>query len=90
MQDENYNSYQEEQSRYYEDICKRCGACCGSGDGDPCADLAKDKDGRYFCKVYESRLGIAHYTVGGNKFHCIPIRDVIDNVGARPNCAYVK
>lgn len=90
MNMEDYSSHQEKQFKHYEDICKRCGACCGSGDGDPCVDLDKDKNGRYFCKVYENRLEVSHYTVSGNKFHCIPIRDVISNIGARPGCAYNK
>lgn len=85
-----YDLYKDEQFRRYEGICRRCGACCGSEDPDPCSDLIKDKDGRYFCRVYENRLEEIHETKSGNKFHCVPIGDIINNIGARPNCAYIK
>lgn len=82
-----YNLYQEEQFRDYESICRRCGACCGAEDGDPCVNLVENGDGTYFCKVYENRFG-EQKTISGKIFHCIPIDDVIRNGGGRPNCAY--
>lgn len=87
MDQEDYNLYKEEQFEFYESICRRCGACCGAEDGDPCASLVKNGDGTYFCNVYENRIG-EQKTISGKTFHCIPIRDVIMNNGARPGCAY--
>lgn len=87
MEDEEYIFCQEKQFDRYESICARCGACCGAEDGDQCVNLEKAADGKYFCKVYENRLG-PQRTISGKSFHCIPIGDVIMNLGARPNCAY--
>ncbi len=58
----------------FEAICKRCGACCGAYDGDPCEYLRKRSDGRYFCAIYDHRFGI-HHTINGHELECIPIRD---------------
>lgn len=87
MENEECTLYQEEQFERYESICARCGACCGAEDGDQCVNLAKAEDGKYFCKVYENRLG-PQRTISGKSFHCIPIREVIMNTGDRSNCAY--
>jgi len=74
----------------YENICKRCGICCGSEDGDPCIHLKKDKNGKYYCDIYNNRLGLRK-TVKGNYFLCIPIEEALKN---RPElkkvCAYYK
>ena len=82
-----YIAYQEEKFRRYESICKRCGACCGAIDGDPCKNLGRDSNGRYYCKVYENRFG-PQQTISGKWFNCTPIREVIAHEGARPGCAY--
>lgn len=89
MDEEKYNLYQKEKFEFHENMCRHCGVCCGAEDGDPCANLIKDKDDKYFCQVYQNRLR-AQKTVSGKAFHCIPIKEVIMYFGARPNCAYAK
>lgn len=85
-----YEIYQKEKLERFEGICKRCGECCGSQDGDPCVNLAKDAvTGKYNCKIYENRLGLQR-TVSGKIFNCVPIRDVVRQDLLRPNCAYNK
>lgn len=88
MDDLIYEIYQKEQLQEFEDICKRCGECCGSQDGDPCVNLAKDETiGKYYCKVYENRFG-PQMTIGGKIFNCVPAREVIRRGRLKPNCAY--
>lgn len=89
MDEEKYNLYQKERFEFYENACRRCGVCCGAEDGDPCANLVENKDGKYFCRVYKNRLG-AQKTASGKAFHCTPIKEIITHFGARPNCAYAK
>ena len=57
----------------FEDICVRCGACCGAYDGDPCEHLKKNGDGTYYCEDYENRLG-THYTIHKVKIECVSIK----------------
>ncbi len=75
MQETDYYRYIEKEEQNYETLCRRCGACCGAYD-DPCVHLKRDKDGRYFCEIYHSRFG-EHTTVGGTKFFCVPIREIL-------------
>ncbi len=69
---ENYLKMKEESA---EILCKRCGACCGAFENDPCSHLFKEPDGRYACSVYENRLGL-HKTVAGREFRCVPLRKI--------------
>ncbi len=73
-----------------EDLCIRCGACCGSMDGDPCEHLWRDIDNKYFCEIYHNRLG-AHKTIYGTKLECVPITEKLheDWIGQH-NCPYKK
>jgi hypothetical protein len=73
----------------YEALCTRCGVCCGALGDDPCVNLVLDKDNKYFCKVYENRLG-KQMTVSGKVFHCIPIRILRRTRPKFANCAYFK
>lgn len=73
----------------FENVCTRCGACCGSEDGDPCKNLTKDETCRYACKDYKNRLGLQE-TLGGNFFNCVEIRDIIKMGCLRSKCAYFK
>jgi len=84
-----YNKKQEELSAEYESICICCGACCGLSDGDPCVNLVKDISGKYFCQVYDKRLG-KQRTVSGKEFNCVTIRDVLRFGPVYPGCAYLK
>lgn len=85
-----YETYQKQQFQRFEDVCRRCGECCGSEDGDPCVNLAKDKaTEKYYCKIYENRLG-PQRTASGKIFNCVLINAFIKWNDLRPNCAYNK
>jgi uncharacterized cysteine cluster protein YcgN (CxxCxxCC family) len=74
----------------FEAICKRCGICCGSQDGDPCEHLKKDDEGKYFCDTYENRFG-KHTTLNGTIIRCVPIENALrSNPQLRQKCAYAK
>jgi len=77
----------EEEARY-EAKCRRCGACCGAYDGDPCVHLKKDEAGKYYCPVYDHRIGMQK-TVSGKNFACVPIRDLRPNLPFK-GCAYFE
>ena len=81
-----YQKHLKEELVKYESICKRCGVCCGTSN-DPCSNLAYNGDGKYSCRVYDTRLGIQK-TVSGKIFTCVPIKDNIRNGFVNPNCAY--
>jgi len=81
-----YLRKQGEEEREYEGLCRRCGACCGALDGDPCEELKRDDSGKYFCSVYENRIGM-HKTVSGKQFACVPIRDLRPNLPFK-SCVY--
>lgn len=85
-----YEIHEKEQLRRFEDICKRCGECCGSRDGNPCTNLAQDAaTEKYYCKIYEDRLG-PQRTASGRVFNCISIGDIKKLGHLRPSCAYNK
>jgi hypothetical protein len=74
----------------FESICCRCGICCGSEDGDPCEHLRQDKEGKYYCPIYEKRFGI-HRTINGTIIRCVPIEEALrSNPELRKQCAYAK
>ncbi len=74
----------------FEDICCRCGICCGSEDGDPCENLRTDKDGKYYCSIYENRFA-THKTVNGTIIKCVPIEAALrSNPELRKKCSYAK
>jgi len=81
-----YIRKQKEEEIRYESLCNRCGACCGALDGDPCEELRRDDSGKYFCSVYENRIGM-HKTISGKQFACVPIRDLRPNLPFR-DCVY--
>jgi len=87
---DNHLRYQDEKFKEYENLCKRCGACCGLFEKDPCIYLKEEKEGRYFCKVYENRLGIQR-SISGREFICVPIRNILHKSWPGSfNCAYKK
>jgi len=86
MDKESFLSRQQKEELEYEALCKRCGACCGALDGDPCEDLRKDSDGKFYCSVYTHRIGM-HKTLSGKQFACVPIRDLRPNLPFR-SCVY--
>jgi len=67
--------YLKNKEQEWEDLCIRCGGCCGSFD-DPCVHLRKDKHKKYYCEIYETRLGL-HKTVGGEEFNCVGVKEII-------------
>lgn len=87
MEEVRYSQKQEEEFERYEGRCLRCGACCGTYDGDLCRNLIKRSDNKYYCRVYENRIG-QQATVSGKRFACIPIRDFLKFNSSYPNCAY--
>lgn len=82
-----YVKTMEDAQGVFESKCKRCGLCCGSQDGDPCAYLLKNDNGTYDCKVYSDRIGYRK-TVSGKNFYCVSIRELIKTDSLRPDCGY--
>ncbi len=83
-------AYFKVQQENLEELCIRCGACCGAYDGDPCVHLKKDNKGKYYCKIYEKRLG-KQKTVSGEEFECVSIWEIIRDRWAGDHlCAYKK
>jgi hypothetical protein len=83
-----YQQKQREHAGEHESLCRRCGACCGAYDGDPCVNLEKTADNRYFCKVYNARLGLQK-TVSGKSFTCVLIRENLKKSPLPfPRCPY--
>ena len=74
----------------YEDICQRCGICCGSEDGDPCIHLRNNGKGKYYCQIYSYRFGLQK-TIKNTIFKCVPIEEALRSYPElRKRCAYVK
>ncbi|MFA5145329.1 MAG: hypothetical protein WC723_04935 [Candidatus Omnitrophota bacterium] len=83
-----YSQKQKEEEEKYEARCKRCGSCCGAASGDVCTRLSKDDAGRYYCTVYDTRIG-QQKTISGVEFSCVPIRYLRDKLPFK-DCAYYK
>ena len=84
-----YQVYMKNKEEEYESLCKRCGRCCGVLN-DPCVHLKKDEEDKFFCEIYDHRLG-EHKTQSGNTFQCVPVRKILhkDWVG-KENCVYYQ
>ncbi|MCK5580988.1 MAG: hypothetical protein KAJ18_06915 [Candidatus Omnitrophica bacterium] len=83
-----YKKFQKEQEEKWEAACKRCGACCGAVEGDPCDYLEYAGEGEYKCRDYANRFG-RHHSRGGQKFRCVPVREILHKSWAGDkNCAY--
>ena len=82
--------YFKAKQREAEDLCVRCGACCGAYDGDPCRHLKKDAQGAFFCEIYSRRLGTRR-TLKGEKFDCVLIEKILTTSWEGDwRCAYKK
>ena len=68
-----YQQWMQVQAEEWEAKCNRCGACCGAMD-DPCENLHRDDQGKYFCHVYEWRFA-QWKTVSGQLMTCVPLRE---------------
>jgi len=84
-----YQTYQIFKEKEFEDICQRCGNCCGVQE-DPCMHLVKKTDDTYLCDIYDSRGGMQK-THSGKFFNCVSIREILhaDWPGIS-SCAYRK
>lgn len=71
-----YQRHQQESEKRWEQLCTRCGACCGVAEGDPCEHLIELSNHKYACAIYENRFGI-HKTKSGRSFQCVPIRNIL-------------
>jgi len=84
-----YYNYMGKKEEEHEALCRRCGACCGAYD-DPCSHLKKDNNGKYYCDIYSNRFG-PRVTVEGDKFDCVPIREIIHQHWPKDYlCAYKR
>jgi len=88
MDSRDLDSYFERKDSQFEQICKRCGSCCGI-ENDPCEELVKLDGAMCVCRDYEHRIGL-HKTVSGKTFHCIPITELLHGQALPPHCAYLK
>ena len=86
MNTKKYQEHLQKKEKDIENICKRCGECCGALD-DPCLNLKKKEDNMYYCTDYKNRLTLQK-TVSGKSFTCVSIREHILNKTLRYNCAY--
>lgn len=84
-----YDGSQKRRMAEHEAMCRRCGICCGSTDGDPCAELINNGDGTYMCGIYQARLG-PRKTISGRSFNCVPVMENIRKGARYENCPYVK
>ncbi len=96
MNDSNrYQQHLQLKEKEWEALCGRCGACCGACCGaadDPCENLRRTETGKYFCNVYERRLGTWR-TVSGKTLVCVPIREKLSRGESWPgdeHCGYKK
>ncbi len=84
-----YEIYQINREKEFENVCRRCGNCCGAGD-DPCIHLILQPDGKYLCDIYESRGGMQK-TRSGKFFECVSIRRILhEEWSGRWKCAYIR
>ena len=86
-----YTQYLHDQEQEWEARCTRCGACCGALN-DPCENLRKTAEGKYFCSVYDRRFG-KWRTVSGKELECVPIRVKLANGESWPgdeHCGYKR
>ena len=80
----------QQKEQKYEDMCIRCGACCGAYDGDPCSHLRRDSRNQYYCDDYENRLGMQR-TINGTRFKCVMIKEILHEYWIGDHlCVYKK
>lgn len=59
----------------WENLCIKCGACCGAYD-DPCRHLKKSGNNKFYCRIYSNRLG-TRKTIGGEEFDCVLVKEIM-------------
>lgn len=83
------DKYFQWKDKEWESLCLRCGGCCGAFD-DPCKYLRRDIKGKFYCEIYPYRLG-ERETIRGEKFKCVPIREIVFTSWRNDYlCAYKK
>ncbi|MCP4648974.1 MAG: hypothetical protein GY853_02675 [PVC group bacterium] len=88
--EQEYFYYQIRKEKEFEDICLRCGNCCGIQD-DPCVHLVEQPEGKYLCDIYASRQQGKQKTHSGNLIKCVFIREILyKDWPGNWNCAYKK
>ena len=65
----------ESKHQYWENLCLRCGGCCGAYD-DPCQHLQKGGDEKFYCDIYDKRFGV-RVTVAGEEFNCVCLKEIL-------------
>jgi len=81
--------YFEIKEKEWENLCIRCGGCCGAYD-DPCIHLKIDKGNRYYCEIYTRRLG-ERVSIKGEKFDCVPVKEILNTHWKKDYlCVYKK
>jgi len=84
-----FASYLQEKEEQWENLCIRCGGCCGAFD-DPCKHLKLDAKGLYYCEIYQNRFGTRE-TVGKEKFDCVLVKEILDTHWPNDHlCVYKK
>ncbi len=74
---QSYETYFSEHQRQWEDMCRRCGGCCGAYE-DPCQHLKRDGRGAFYCEIYATRFG-ERLSLKGEKFDCVPVKQILRN-----------
>lgn len=59
----------------WEELCIRCGGCCGAYD-DPCSHLKKIGKNKFYCETYETRFG-DQFARSGEEFDCVSVKKII-------------
>tara|TARA_B100000315_G_C14550909_1_gene575739 strand:- start:208 stop:534 length:327 start_codon:yes stop_codon:yes gene_type:complete len=84
-----YRKYLKAKEGQWEDLCRRCGGCCGAYD-DPCKHLKSKADKTFFCTIYRNRLG-ERESVGGEIFDCVQVRKILHTHWRKDHlCVYKK
>lgn len=85
-----YLEWTRNRQQQWENLCNRCGTCCGIGENDPCEHLFPKEMDVYECRIYENRFG-THKTISGREFECVPLRSILHKNWAGDHlCAYKK
>jgi len=84
-----YLELQLRNEKAWEALCGRCGACCGTADGDPCEHLKTGADRKYYCAIYADRFGLRK-TVSGKTITCVPIRNILHKSWPGDDCCGYK
>ncbi|MCF7908685.1 MAG: hypothetical protein K9L86_07450 [Candidatus Omnitrophica bacterium] len=88
--DKSYIHYQDSlklKEREWDELCIRCGGCCGAYD-DPCKHLREDETGSFYCEVYDQRFG-TQKTVSGEAFDCVLVKQILHTYWKKDHlCAY--